>query len=117
MASVLYKKDLIGRFRTAISALRRAPLMPFVRRSDVLFTGLLAGQWAGAVAAARWLSPVIRAGHSGQFRFDIWAAVLLGGCITTLPVAVAWFRAGNAAARHAVKELDRAADFDFSYAA
>src|SRR5713226_8479381 len=72
------------------------------RRTDRLFAGLMLLQWAAAILAAYWLSPLTWAGRSSQTHLHVWAAWLLGGTITVVPVCLALFRPGRASTRHTV---------------
>ncbi len=72
------------------------------RRTDRLFAWLMVFQWLGGVAAAAWLTPYTWVGSSFGVHLHLWAAVLLGGVITALPVALAWMRPGAAATRYVI---------------
>jgi two-component system sensor histidine kinase/response regulator len=72
------------------------------RRTDRLFAGLLLFEWFAAVAAALWLSPLAWAGPSSQTHLHVWAAVYLGGLITSLPVTLALLQPGRVLTRHTI---------------
>src|SRR5258708_6954311 len=71
-------------------------------RTDQLFAGLLLFQWLAGIAAAYWLSPKTWIGAHSQTHLHVWAAVVLGGAIVSLPVGLAWARPGEAFTRHAI---------------
>jgi PAS domain S-box-containing protein len=71
-------------------------------RTDRLFAGLMAVQWLAAIAAALWISPRTWAGQYSQVHLHMWAAVLLGGVITILPIALALVRPGATATRYSI---------------
>src|SRR5260221_7958534 len=71
-------------------------------RTDRLFAGLLLLQWAGCVACALWVSPLAWAGLSSYHHPHVWAALLLGGAVVSLPVYLALARPGEALTRHVV---------------
>jgi two-component system sensor histidine kinase/response regulator len=72
------------------------------RRTDRLFAGLMLLQWAAAVLAAYWLSPLTWTGRFSQTHLHVWAAWLLGGTITLFPVSLALLRPGRVSTRHTV---------------
>ncbi len=64
------------------------------RRTDRLFALLMTLQWAGAVLAASLLSPRTWAGTESAVHPHLWAALFLGGLISSLPVFLALARPG-----------------------
>jgi two-component system sensor histidine kinase/response regulator len=72
------------------------------RRTDRLFAGLMLCQWLAGIVIAAWVSPRTWAGQYSQLHLHVWAAVLLGGAITLLPVLLAWLRPGEALTRYVV---------------
>src|SRR5689334_12104573 len=72
------------------------------RRTDRLFAGLMLLQWAAAILAAYWLSPLTWAGRYITTHLHVWAAWLLGCTITLFPVSLAILRPGRASTRHTV---------------
>ena len=72
------------------------------RRTDRLFAGLMLLQWGAAIFAAYWLSPLTWAGRTSQTHLHVWAAWLLGGAITLVPVSLALLRPGRVSTRHVV---------------
>ena len=73
-----------------------------LRRVDRLLATLMLLQWAAAVAVAYWLSPWAWDGKVRVVHQHLYAAVLLGGAITVLPVALAFLRPGERATRYTV---------------
>ena len=73
-----------------------------LRRTDRLFAGLLLFQWAAAVVAALWISPRAWSGTESSVHIHVWAAVVLGGVIAALPVALVFAACGRAPTRHAI---------------
>jgi two-component system, sensor histidine kinase and response regulator len=72
------------------------------KHTDRLFAGLLACQWIAGVIAANWLSPKTWSGAYSQTHPHIYAAVLLGGAINILPIALALFQPGKPLTRYAI---------------
>jgi signal transduction histidine kinase len=72
------------------------------KRTDRMFAWLMIFQWLAGVAAAIWISPRTWMGATSQIHVHVWAAVFLGGAITSLPVFLAWQRPGHAATRYSI---------------
>ena len=72
------------------------------RRTDRLFAGLMPLQWLAAIATAFWISPLTWTGMTSRTHPHVYAALLLGGLITTLPVGLAIFCAGAAVTRYVI---------------
>jgi two-component system, NtrC family, sensor histidine kinase HydH len=72
------------------------------RRVDQLFAGLMAGQWLVAIALALFVSPYGWEGRSRELHVHVYAAVLLGGGLSALPVVLVWLRPGAVLTRHVV---------------
>jgi two-component system sensor histidine kinase/response regulator len=72
------------------------------RRTDRMFAGLLVFQWIAAIAAALWISPQAWDGPDSQTHVHVWAALVLGGLIVSLPVLLALLRPGRVATRHVI---------------
>jgi len=83
-------------------ALFREHRLAIDRRTDRLFAALLGFQWLAAMLVALLVSPRAWAGGDSQVDIHIRAALLLGGAIVSLPVALAVYRPGAASTRHAV---------------
>src|SRR5687768_15820818 len=65
------------------------------KRADHLFSNLMVFQWLAGIAAALWISPRTWIGASSQMHWHVWAAIFLGGAITSLPVFLAWKQPGR----------------------
>ena len=72
------------------------------RRTDRMFAALMTFQWIAGVAAALWVSPKTWAGADSQTHPHVWAALFLGGAISSLPIVLALTRPGRPATRYAV---------------
>jgi two-component system sensor histidine kinase/response regulator len=67
-----------------------------------MFAILMLLQWAGAIAAAVWISPRAWSGTSSHIHIHVWLAIGLGGAITSLPVFLALARPTLVLTRHTV---------------
>jgi two-component system, sensor histidine kinase and response regulator len=72
------------------------------RRADQLFAVLLILEWSVAIAFALLVSPYAWQGETVSIHTHLWAALVLGGVVVCPPVALAMFRPGDAATRHAI---------------
>jgi PAS domain S-box-containing protein len=72
------------------------------RRTDHMFAGLMALQWLAGVAAALWVSPKAWEGTASHTHPHVWAALFLGGAISTLPLILAVTRPGQITTRYTV---------------
>ncbi len=72
------------------------------QRVDRLFAGLLVFQWLACICAALWISPLAWAGSTSDVHLHVWAALLLGGAIISLPLGMVLFQPGRAITRHLV---------------
>ena len=90
--------DLSGRSE----ALFREHQRTIYRHTDRLFAGLMVVQWLAGIAAAYLISPAAWAGASSKTHPHVWAAVLLGGAISALPVFLALTLPGRPVTRYAV---------------
>ena len=73
-----------------------------LRRTDRMFARLLIVEWLGAIGLALWLSPYAWAGKERSVHVHVLAAVLLGGIITSFPVALAWLKPGRRGTRYVI---------------
>ena len=83
--------ELFGRHQQAI-----------YQRMDRLFAHLMVFQWCAGIAAALWVSPRTWTGAMSETHVHVWAAVLLGGAITSLPVILAFTMPGRPLTRHVI---------------
>ena len=67
-----------------------------------MFAALMTLQWVAGVAAALWVSPKTWAGTESQTHPHVWAALFLGGAISSLPIVLALTRPGRPSTRYAV---------------
>jgi PAS domain S-box-containing protein len=72
------------------------------RRTDRMFAALMGLQWLAGIAAALWVSPKAWEGTASHTHPHVWAAVFLGGAISSLPIILAVFRAGEITTRYTV---------------
>lgn len=72
------------------------------RHTDQLFARLMIVQWLAGFAAALWISPLTWIGATSQINVHVWAALLLGGAISGLPVWMAWKFPGQVLTRHVI---------------
>ena len=72
------------------------------RSTDRLFIGLMLLQWAAGILAAYWISPRAWAGTQSSTHPHVWAAILLGGVIASLPICFAILSPGSAIMRDVV---------------
>jgi len=83
-------------------SLYREQLNAGYSRTDQLFAVLLVMEWSVAFAFAVLLSPYTWAGEPVALHLHVWAAVILGGAIVSLPVTLVLIRPGATVTRHAV---------------
>jgi two-component system sensor histidine kinase/response regulator len=72
------------------------------RNVDHLFSWLLPAQWLFAMVLALWVTPYTWIGATSALHIHVWAAVILGGIIVSLPVFLVWRLPGHALTRHAI---------------
>jgi hypothetical protein len=72
------------------------------RRADRLFAWLMIAQWIAGIAAAVWISPRTWIGAESQTHWHVWAAIFLGGALTSLPAYFAHAMPGRALTRHTI---------------
>src|SRR5687768_14897062 len=65
-----------------------------LQRCDRLFAILMLAQWAFAIGLALVVSPYAWSGKQQLVHAHVYAAVLLGGAITSLPVLLAFLQPG-----------------------
>jgi signal transduction histidine kinase/CheY-like chemotaxis protein len=71
-------------------------------QTDRMFVALLVFQWVAGIAAVLWISPRAWSGSASSDHPHVWAAILLGGLIDALPIALALRYPGKALTRHAI---------------
>src|SRR3954471_17252179 len=72
------------------------------KSTDRMFAFLMALQWLAGIFAAYWISPLTWAGTTSQTHLHVWAALILGGAISSLPIVLALTQPGRASTRYAV---------------
>jgi signal transduction histidine kinase/CheY-like chemotaxis protein len=72
------------------------------RRTDHMFAVLMVLQWIAGIAAAYWFSPLAWAGGTSRIHLHIWAALILGGAISSLPILLAILQPGRASTRYTI---------------
>jgi two-component system sensor histidine kinase/response regulator len=72
------------------------------RNTSRIFAVLMLLQWAGAIATAAIVSPRTWSGVTSSVHIHVWAAIILGGIITVLPVGLALAFPERPVTRHVV---------------
>jgi two-component system sensor histidine kinase/response regulator len=72
------------------------------QRTDRMFVGLLLFQWISAVFLALWVTPLTWTGSTSQTHPHVWAAILLGLAIVSLPIGFGLFHPGRPLTRHII---------------
>ncbi|HVQ40521.1 MAG TPA: ATP-binding protein, partial [Pyrinomonadaceae bacterium] len=72
------------------------------KRTDHMFAVLMTLQWVGGIVAAIWISPRTWIGSTSQTHLHVWAALLLGGAISSLPIFLALVRPGRPSTRYII---------------
>ncbi|MCA9011044.1 MAG: GHKL domain-containing protein [Planctomycetaceae bacterium] len=85
-----------------LNELFRHQQMLISRQTDQMFAGLMVLQWIAGILMALILSPRTWIGDTSSLHIHIWAAVFLGGAVSSLPIWLAIHRPGQAVTRHAV---------------
>ena len=71
-------------------------------RVDKLFAYLMVMQWAGAIVLALVVTPKTWAGETSQPHVHLYAALILGGLLTLMPLFLAFKRPGQVLTRHVI---------------
>lgn len=71
-------------------------------QTDRMFAVLMIVQWLGGIVAALVISPSTWIGQTSQLHIHVWAAVLLGGAISFLPVVLALAYPGRPVTRYTI---------------
>lgn len=72
------------------------------RRLDRLIAWLMLAQWLAGIVVALLVSPRTWTGAQSSVHLHVWTAVVLGGLIASLPVALAFLRPGRPITRHTI---------------
>jgi signal transduction histidine kinase len=90
------------KFKQRSQVLFQEQLQTIQRRTDRMFSWLLAVEWLAGVFVAMWISPRAWAGVDAPIRFQVWKALVLGAAIVTAPIYVALWHPGLRMTRHVV---------------
>src|SRR5690242_12801767 len=88
--------------RRLADTLFEADRIAVYRRTDILFAYLMAIQWIGAVLAALLISPRTWIGTRSEVHIHVWAAIVLGGVISSLPIVLIITRPGATLTRYVI---------------
>ena len=99
MNTNLHRREMTTR---QVAGIFDAHQQSICQRTDLMFAVLMAIQWVAGIAAALWISPKTWAGATSQTHIHVWAALFLGGAITSLPVLLAMTRPGLASTRYTI---------------
>jgi two-component system, sensor histidine kinase and response regulator len=94
--------SMLSATRTRADQIYQEHLLAGYRRGDELFMGLLLLEWACSIAFSLLVSPYSWAGETYSIHVHVWSAVVLGGTIVGLPLALVVLKPGAAVTRHAV---------------
>ena len=72
------------------------------RQTDRLFVILMALQWVGGVIMAVVVSPHTWIGATPYVHMHVWAAIFLGGAISSAPIIMGIWFPGTTATRHVI---------------
>ena len=72
------------------------------RATDRMFGALMIVQWAFAIVLALALTPGTWTGTESATHPHVWAALVFGGVLTTVPVLLAVFRSGTVVSRYTI---------------
>jgi TMAO reductase system sensor TorS len=94
--------DVDSAIQARTAELFREHQQQLYERTDRMFVALLLFQWLGGILAAAWIAPRAWAADSSQIHPHLWAALLLGGLIDSVPILLALTCPGKAITRHAI---------------
>jgi signal transduction histidine kinase/CheY-like chemotaxis protein len=72
------------------------------KRTDQMFAVLMTLQWIAGIAAAYWISPLTWVGATSKTHLHVWAALFLGGAISSLPIFLALTKPGRLTTRYTI---------------
>lgn len=73
-----------------------------IRQTDRMFAGLMIFQWLAGILMALMVSPRTWIGDTSAVHLHVWAAVFLGGLISSLPILLAVIHPGRTSTRHVI---------------
>lgn len=94
--------DRQNTYKARAEALFRQHQLSIYKQTDRVFAILMPIQWLAGILAACFLSPLTWDGAESRIHIHIWTAILLGGTITILPVALVFMRPGTVITRNIV---------------
>ena len=72
------------------------------KRTDRMFAWLMLIQWLAGIAFALIISPNTWMGDASKTHIHVWAALFLGGIVSSFPIAMALTHAGETSTRHII---------------
>jgi two-component system, NtrC family, sensor histidine kinase HydH len=85
--------------RARVDALFDQRYDAWLRRVDRLLAALMIVQWVASIVFAAFFSPYTWAGKTSVVHSHVFAAVIIGGAISSLPVALAYLQPGKLSTR------------------
>src|SRR6266853_2097001 len=73
-----------------------------IRQTSYLFAYLMIVQWVGGVVAALVITPYTWVGTTSTIHLHVWAALVLGATISSLPIFLAFTRPCHTSTRHVI---------------
>jgi two-component system, sensor histidine kinase and response regulator len=86
----------------AADAIYRQHMQDIYRRTDRTFAKLMLLQWVAGIVFALWVSPLAWTGSDSRTHLHVYAAVVLGGLISALPITLAVLYPGAVATRYTI---------------
>ncbi|WP_321469821.1 response regulator [uncultured Paludibaculum sp.] len=71
-------------------------------RTDRMLAGLLVFEWIFGIILAIWVSPLAWEGRAWSIHIHVWAAIVLGALVVSLPIFLAVRRPGAVLTRHVI---------------
>src|SRR5947207_15724063 len=87
---------------TRVEAVFNQIMTVIFKRTDRMFAYLMVGQWLFGILIALVFSPYTWSGKAYATHIHVYTAVLLGGVISSLPIALAWLKPGSPITRHTI---------------
>ena len=85
-----------------ITELFRVHQQDIYKSTDRMFAVLMTLQWIAGIVAAYLISPKTWIGSTSQTHIHVWAAIFLGGAISSLPIILAVTRPGRSSTRYTI---------------
>ena len=77
-------------------AIFREQMLAEYQRVDRIFRFLFVVEWLSAILVALVISPYAWAGETASIHIHVWTAIILGGAIASLPIALTLLYSGKA---------------------